>query len=249
MVPLPGPLEMSVLSADGLVLKGILEYPEVVPGAGFPLAIFAHQYPATADSFAPLIDDLLDLGIACLAFDLRGHGASIMGPSGPIVIDTPVGFTGEDFGRAFMSSATKVGFDRIDDDIIRVASWGVAQNFIDPGRVLLIGGSIGGSAVLLAAPRIPGLQGIITLGAAGVPVLGANASDRIRTALETISVRALLASSEEDPFAGGENVRTWSHGLPRIAARLVTGTAHAMAIYYDVRSDVLAFVKATALKD
>jgi pimeloyl-ACP methyl ester carboxylesterase len=239
---------MSVLTADGLVLKGILEYPDGVPGPGFPLAILAHQYPGTADSFGPLVEDLLDLGVACLAFDQRGHGASIMGPAGPVVIDTPVGFTADDFGRAFVGSVSKVGFHRIDDDIIRVASWGAAQNFIDAGRLLLVGGSVGGSGVLLAAPRVPGLKGVITLGAAGAPAFGGDGPERIRKALETISARALLASSENDSFAGADNVRSWSQGLTHVAARLVPGAGHAMAIYYDVRDEVLSFVRATALK-
>jgi pimeloyl-ACP methyl ester carboxylesterase len=240
---------MSVLTADGLVLKGILEYPDAVPGPGFPLAILAHQYPGTADSFGPLVEDLLDLGVACLAFDQRGHGASIMGPIGPVVIDTPVGFTAGDFGRAFAGSVSKVGFGRIEDDIIRVASWGAAQNFIDAARLLLVGGSVGGSGVLLAAPRVPGLKGVITLGAAGAPAFGDDGPDRIRKALETISARALLTSSENDSFAGADNVRTWSQGLTHVTARLVPGAGHAMAIYYDVRDEVLSFVKATALKD
>jgi hypothetical protein len=89
----------------------------------------------------------------------------------------------------------------------------------------------------------------VTLGAAGAPVFGPDGPDRIRTALESLAARSLLASSEGDPFSGADNARTWSQGLPRVAARLVPGTAHAMGIYYDVRDDVLAFVKATALTD
>jgi dienelactone hydrolase len=172
-----------------------------------------------------------------------------MGPIGPVVIDTPVGFTAGDFGRAFAGSVSKVGFGRIEDDIIRVASWGAAQNFIDAARLLLVGGSVGGSGVLLAAPRVPGLKGVITLGAAGAPAFGDDGPDRIRKALETISARALLTSSENDSFAGADNVRTWSQGLTHVTARLVPGAGHAMAIYYDVRDEVLSFVKATALKD
>src|SRR5215207_4850335 len=95
------PLEMSVLTSDGLVLKGILEYPESSAGGMYPLAVLAHQYPSTSDSFSPLVEDLLDLGVACLSFDQRGHGASIAGPAGSVVIDTPEGFTAEAFGTAF----------------------------------------------------------------------------------------------------------------------------------------------------
>ena len=124
---------MSVLAGDGLLLRGVLAYPEAPVGRNFPLAVLAHQYPATADSYSPLVDDLLELGCAALAFDERGHGASIEGAKDRVVIDTPVGFTAEDFGKAFMASAKRVGFNRIDDDIIRVASWGATQNSIITG--------------------------------------------------------------------------------------------------------------------
>ncbi len=51
--------EMSVPAGDGLILKGSLTYPAGARGAAYPLAILAHQYPATRDSFSPLVDDLL----------------------------------------------------------------------------------------------------------------------------------------------------------------------------------------------
>ena len=234
---------MSVLASDGLVLKGVLEYPDSSVGTRYPLAVLAHQYPATSDSFGPLIDDLLAFGIAVLAFDERGHGASITGPSGPVVIDTPVGFTAEAFGNAFVSSAGKVGFNRIDDDIIRVASWGAAQNFVDPSKLILAGGSVGGSGVLLAAPRVPGLQALITLGAAGAPAFGSDGPDRIRKAVEGLKAKCYLASSERDAFSGADNVRNWSRGLSHVTAKVVPGDGHAMAIYYDLRDDLLHWLQ------
>ncbi len=243
MLPPLSPLEMSVVTIDGLVLKGVLEYPEASPGTRYPLAVLAHQYPATADSYGPLVEDLLDLGLACLAFDERGHGASIMGPAGPVVIDTPHGFGLEDFGSAFMKSASKLAFERIDDDILRVACWGASQNFIDSSRLLLVGSSVGGCGALLVAPRVPGLRGLITLGAAGAPVFGGDASERIRAALQAVSIPVLLASSENDPFSGGDNVRTWSADLAHVTARLVPGADHGMALYYEVRDEMLAYVK------
>jgi len=236
------PLDMTVPAGDGLLLKGVLAYPEFPVGVRYPLAVLAHQYPATADSFSPLIDDLLELGVAVLAFDLRGHGASTSGATGPVVIDTPVGFTGEAFGAAFMGSAGRVGFGRIDDDILRVASWGAAQNYIDTARVLLAGASVGGSGVLLAAPAIAGLAGIVTFGAAGAPVF-ADGPARIRAGLERLRVPALLTSSEGDAFNGAGNVREWSDGLSHVQTRLVPGSAHAMAIYYEVRDTVLSFTR------
>jgi pimeloyl-ACP methyl ester carboxylesterase len=237
------PLEMSVPASDGLVLKGTLTYPKKYAGAAFPLAVLAHQYPATRDSYAPLVVDLLESGIATLAFDERGHGASIVSAGAPCVVDTPEGLTLEAFGKAFMSSAGKVGFARIDNDILRVASWGAFQNFIDSARLALVGASIGGSGVLLAAANIPGLRALATLGAAGAPAIGSDAPDRIRAALERLKAPCFLASSREDPFQGAANVDAWSRGLSHVKTRIVPGSAHAMAIYFDVRDELLRFLR------
>jgi pimeloyl-ACP methyl ester carboxylesterase len=237
------PLEMSVPAGDGLILKGTLTYPESYAGAAFPLVVLAHQYPATRDSYAPLVADLVDGGIASLAFDLRGHGASIISPDGPKVIDTPEGLTLEAFGKAFMSSAGKVGFARIENDILRVTSWGANQNFIDPGRLALVGASIGGSGVLLAMKSIPNLRAVATVGPAGAPAISADAADRIRAGLERMTVPGYLASSREDPFQGGSNVANWSRGLSHVTARIIPGSAHAMAIYFDIREELLRFLR------
>ena len=237
------PLEMSVPARDGLILKGTLTYPDTYAGVGFPLAVLVHQYPATRDSYAPLVADLVESGVATLAFDLRGHGASIISPKGPLVVDTPEGLTQEAFGKAFMSSAGKVGFGNVDNDVLRAVSWGANQNFIDPGRIALVGASIGGSGVLLAAANLPNLRAVVTLGAAGAPAIGADASDRIRAGLERSKVPAFLASSREDPFDGGGNVSTWSRGLAHVNGHVIPGSAHAMAIYFDIRDELLRFLR------
>jgi pimeloyl-ACP methyl ester carboxylesterase len=234
---------MTVEAGDGLILKGALAYPDYPPANGYPLAVLAHQYPATSDSYAPLIEDLLDLGVAALAFDQRGHGASTLGRGGPVVIDTPVGFTLQEFGAAFMGSIAKVGFARMDEDLFRVACWGVAQNFIDASRLMLVGASVGGTAATLAAPRIPGLKALLTFGAAGELVWGTDGRARGRKAMEAITASTLHTGSEGDAFSAADNARIWSEGLAHARACLVPGTAHAMAIYYDVRGEVLQFVR------
>ena len=237
------PLEMSVPAADGLVLKGTLTYPTGRPGEPFPLAVLAHQYPATRDSFAPLVRDLLAAGIATLAFDQRGHGASIVGPLGPVVVDAPEGLGLEAFGAAFMASAHRVEFARIENDVVRVVGWGASQNFIDPGHLALVGASVGGPGVLLAAPALPGLRGVATVGAAGAPAFGTDGSERVRQAIERLGAPVWLGSSDADPFEGATNAKRWSQGLPHVTARLVPGAAHAMAIYFDVREELVDFLR------
>jgi pimeloyl-ACP methyl ester carboxylesterase len=241
------PLEMAVPAGDGLVLKGSLTYPPGAAGQGFPLAVLAHQYPATRDSWSPLAGDLLALGVATLAFDLRGHGASIVSPTGPVVIDAPEGVTLEAFGTAFVASATKVGFSRIPNDVLRTVGWGVSQNFIDGSRLLLVGASVGGSGVLLAAPDIPGTRGVATLGAAGAQAIASDGPARIRAAVERLQAPVYLASSRDDPFDGAANVAAWSQGLSRARTRIVAGAAHAMGIYYDIRDELLDFLRTALL--
>lgn len=244
--PALAPLHPAIPAEDGLVLRGHLVYPHRKVGTRYPLAVLAHQYPATRDSYAPLCADLHALGVATLAFDLRGHGESTWTPSGLWVAPTPAEPTMEAFGAAFMASASRVGFPHIADDIVRVASWGLAQNFIDSSRLMLVGSSVGGTGVLLAAARLKApLRAVVTFGAAGAPVHAADAMERIRANCQALSTPMLLTTSEEDPFGGADLARTWSKGLRHVETRIVPGGDHAMAIYYAVRREVLAFVTKT----
>ena len=238
------PLHMSVPASDGLILKGTLTYPAGAAGRSYPLAVLAHQYPSTRDSYAPLVADLLGAGVATLAFDQRGHGDSIRSPRGPVVVDTPEGVTMDAFGTAFVSSVSKAGFQRIENDVVRVTGWGVSQNFVDGGRLALVGASVGGSGVLLAAPSLPGVRAVATLGAAGALAFGPDGPDRIRAAIERATgIRFWLASSREDPFEGAASAEVWSRGLDHARVRLVTGGAHAMAIYFMVRDELVGFLR------
>ena len=69
------PLQMSVPVSDGLILKGALTYPAGATRRSYPLAVLAHQSPATRDSFSPLVADLLAAGVATLAFLPDAAGA------------------------------------------------------------------------------------------------------------------------------------------------------------------------------
>lgn len=241
-LPLLPPLEFTLRADDGLLLRGELRYPARIPSPSFPLAVLAHQWPATRASWGPLVDDLVEAGIATLAFDLRGHGDSTAGPGGPLVIAMPRDFTFPGVVEAFTASAGGVGFAHIPDDILLVSNWGVLQNFIDGSRVVLVGASVGGSGVLVAAPRVPGLRGVATLGAAGAGAFGEDGPARVRAGLAGLRAPAWLATSERDVFDGARNARSWAEGLAHVRTRIVGGEAHAMGIYYEVREELLAFL-------
>jgi dienelactone hydrolase len=244
--PALAPLHPSITAADGVILRGTLTYPHGNTGTKYPLAVLAHQYPSTLDSFAPLSADLHGLGVATLAFDLRGHGKSIWTTSGAKVAATPAEPKMQAFGEAFMGSAASVGFMHIADDIVRVAAWGMYQNFIDPSRVMLVGASVGGTGVLLALPRLKDhVRAIVTFGAAGAPAHSSTAQHQIRENCTAHKVPMLLTSSGKDPFGGAEHIGEWGKGLKHVESKIVPGADHGMAIYYDVRKDVLSFVKKT----
>jgi hypothetical protein len=61
--------------------------------------------------------------------------------------------------------------------------------------------------------------------------------------MERLKMPCYLASSRDDPFQGGANVTAWSRDLSHVTARQVPGSAHAMAIYYDVRDELLRFLR------
>lgn len=244
--PALSPLHPSIPAADGLILRGTLTYPHGHIGSRYPLAVLAHQYPSTQDSFQPLCADLHALGIATLTFDLRGHGKSIWTAAGARVAPTPAEPKMQAFSEAFTASASAVGFSNIADDIVRVAAWGIYQNFIDYSRLMLVGSSVGGTGVLLAAPRLKeSLRAILTFGAAGAPAHSADAQDRIREHCKALQTPMLMTSSEKDPFDGANSIRGWSKGLKHVGTKIIPGAEHGMAIYYAVRKDVLAFVKKT----
>jgi dienelactone hydrolase len=161
-----------------------------------------------------------------------------------VIVDTPEGVTLAAFGAAFVSSVAKVGFQRIENDVVRVTGWGVSQNFIDEGRLALVGASVGGSAVLLAAPGLAGVRAVATLGAAGALAFGSDGPARIRAAVEKApGVRFFLASAKDDAFDGAANVEAWSRGLGHVRTRIAPGNGHAMAIYFAVREELVAFLR------
>jgi dienelactone hydrolase len=244
--PALAPLHPSIPAADGVILRGTLTYPHGNTGTKYPLAVLAHQYPSTLDSFAPLCADLHGLGVATLAFDMRGQGKSIWTTSGAKVAPSPAEPRMQAFGEAFMGSASSVGFMHIADDIVRVAAWGMYQNYIDPSHVMLVGSSVGGTGVLLALPRLKDhVRAIVTFGAAGAPAHSSAAQQQIREHCAAHKTPMLLTSSEKDPFGGSDHIREWGKGLKHVDSKIISGADHGMAIYYDVRKDVLSFVKKT----
>jgi putative redox protein len=133
--------KINFTGADGQSsLAARLDLPPDPPHA---FALFAHCFTCTKDSLAAarIAESLTRHGIGVLRFDFTGLGASE-----------------GDFGNTGFSS--NIG------DLVAAADW-LRVNRKAPS--LLIGHSLGGSAVLAAAERIPEAKAVTTIGAPADP--------------------------------------------------------------------------------
>ena len=128
--------KISFAGAQGYQLAARLDLPVGPPRA---CALFAHCFTCSKDIFAAsrIASELAAHGFAVLRFDFTGLGAS----------------EGEFANTNFSSNV---------EDLLRAADY-LRQNHQAPA--LLIGHSLGGAAVLAAAPDIPEARAVATIGA------------------------------------------------------------------------------------
>ena len=122
--------------SHGALLAARLDLPADPPKA---FAVFAHCFTCSKDVHAAsrISAGLTALGFGLLRFDFTGLGAS-----------------GGEFSNTNFSSNV--------DDLVAAADW-LRDRHMAPQ--LLVGHSLGGAAVLVAAPRIPEVAAIATVGA------------------------------------------------------------------------------------
>ena len=122
--------------AHGTTLAGAIEWPD---GPLRHTALFAHCFTCGKDSLAAsrISRALARQGVAVLRFDFTGLGGS-----------------DGDFGNS--------GFSSNLEDLVAAAAW-LGQHHAPPE--LLIGHSLGGTAVVMAAPALPSVKAVVTIGA------------------------------------------------------------------------------------
>jgi uncharacterized OsmC-like protein/alpha-beta hydrolase superfamily lysophospholipase len=123
-------------NAEGLRLAGLIDSP---PGGARAYALFAHCFTCGKDVHAAkrIAEGLTALGIAVLRFDFTGLGSS----------------EGEFANTTFSSNVA---------DLIAAADQ-LRRERRAPS--ILIGHSLGGAAVLAAAPAVPEARAVVTIGA------------------------------------------------------------------------------------
>lgn len=132
--------KVEFIGAHGHVLAARLDLPDGEPVA---YALFAHCFTCSKDVFAAarISSGLAERGIAVLRFDFTGLGAS----------------AGEFANTSFSSNVA---------DLEAAAAW-LSDHHGAPA--LLIGHSLGGAAVLAAAPRLASVRAVVSINAPAGP--------------------------------------------------------------------------------
>jgi putative redox protein len=198
----------------GATLAGRLERP---PGQPRAAALFAHCFTCSKQSLAAsrIAGALAQRGIATLRFDFTGLGES-----------------GGDFAATTFAS-------NVAD--LEAAASALAERGLAPA--LLVGHSLGGAAVLAAAPRLPAVQAVAVLGAPSEPdhVLAHLGAERARIEAEGVGEVTL----------GGRRIRVGRDFIADVAEQRlqdsVAGLKRALLILHAPRDEVVGIDHASRL--
>lgn len=191
--------KVSFPGALGETLAARLDLPDGPPRA---YALWAHCFSCTKDVFAAsrVARSLTENGIAVLRFDFTGLGASE-----------------GDFANTNFSS--NVG------DLVAAADW-MRDNLEAPA--MLLGHSLGGAAVLVAAAKVPEAKAVITIGA---PADVAHVAHNFQNSIEEIE-----AKGEAEVLLVGRPFRIKKQFLDDIRAQnveaAVAGLKKALLIFH-----------------
>lgn len=206
---------ISFTGATGAILAARLDRPE---GPVRAAAVLAHCFTCSKDIAAArrISGRLAALGIAVLRFDFTGLGHS-----------------GGEFANTNFSS--NVG------DLLAATRWMAGQGLAPQ---LLIGHSLGGAAVLKAAPQVPGLRAVVSIGAPSDPAHVAHnfggKLEEIRAKGEAVVTLAGRDLTIRRQFLDDISATSLSDALPRLGAALlvlhaprdnVVGIENAQAIF------------------
>jgi dienelactone hydrolase len=196
-------------------------------------AIFVHQLSSTRAEYQPVIDRLRGRG-HLLAIDMRGHGRSTKGAGGTTL----------DWQQFETADWEKVASD------IAAATEEMVKRGADH-HCVLIGSSIGSSAVLLHAARSPDSTRALVLLSPGLAYRGVKTPDAARA----VNVPVLIVHSQEGGAAdaAGALAGIWRDATPPVPVEVIEdpGDKHGMKIVAGdpkILERVVAFIGAELAK-
>jgi pimeloyl-ACP methyl ester carboxylesterase len=193
---IPGPEPVELVAADGQTIHGWYfaagdhqdEHGEKTAGASkyaaVPAVVLLHMYRSDKSAWEPLMAHFRLAGVATLAIDMRGHGASKLAPNGS---DLSVNSSNRDpklFGAMWQDAQAAV-------------DW-LKKRGHKGERIGLMGASVGCSVAIDCARRNPELQCVAVL-TPGKNYLGLDSMQH----LKKWGTRELLLVSSLEEFDGG----------------------------------------------
>lgn len=178
------PWSAQIVTGDRMVLVGTV-YPASGEGPA-PAVVFVHGFGRDRAEWDGHGRALAKAGVASLAFDLRGHGASVVRRQR--FHEEPVTFV----------ELTELDEGRMAEDLARAVSFLRARPEIDPDRIVLVGAELGANLAVRHAASDERVAGLVLLS----PRWQAR-SVSIRREAETACKRpVLVCGGAEEPAAG-----------------------------------------------
>jgi dipeptidyl aminopeptidase/acylaminoacyl peptidase len=136
---LQGSKKIEYKTRDGITIEGYLTLPgNYDPEKRYPAVVFPHGGPMARDrgDFDPWVEFFASKGLVVLQPNFRGSSG---------------------YGWKFMMKGLKNFGLAMQDDLTDAANWLIRNNYADPKRIAIVGGSYGGYAALMGAVKTPDL--------------------------------------------------------------------------------------------
>ncbi len=129
---------------------------------GLPAVVLLHQLNSTREEWNThsVVPDLNERRVVTLAVDLRGHGTPVAG-----------GTTWQSFEAS--------DWEKLPSDAADAVAWLRMQPEVNPGKISIVGGSIGSNAALLASAEDPRLNAAVLLSPGLPDYRGLNIEDAV----------------------------------------------------------------------
>jgi dienelactone hydrolase len=210
---------------DGVTIVGTMH---AAPKTGETAVVLVHQLSSNRAEWAPVIAELVKPpGVTVLAIDMRGHGESTEGRGRRAL--SWQDFDNDDWAKVVADVAGAVSFLE-------------TQGSLAPGRIVVVGSSIGGSAAILAAAANPRIAAVVAV-SPGRAYKGIDAL----TPLADLANRPLLAIAAQDDAHSLETAQLMARIAGAGELEVYRGGAHGVAMLRDapqMAARIAAFVRA-----
>ena len=230
---------LSIVSSDGFVLKGFLNYPEIKKDK-YPVIIFAHQFSTTHVIWSDFAKRLNQLGYATLLIDLRGHGLSTIKNGKKVEIIPFKGGSLANLFAVFKKSNELVNFKLIPEDIVLWIEYLKENEKIDEKRIGLVGSSLGATSVIPVVLD-EDLSFVISISPGSPSLLGDK--EKFELALSSFLNPFLFVASVNDPIGSGKYIQRYVEKTPNGISMLLSGNKHGVSLLPRIEEMLIAFIQ------